>query len=90
MTVRDELKAATASLHERLERHVAAAGHLDDLARYRDLLARFHACYAPLEHRLKRLDWRQALPDAELRLVKAGWLVQDLEQSLSNFTGLQF
>jgi heme oxygenase len=80
LTVREELKAATASLHERLERHVHAAGHLDDLGRYADLLARFHACYAPLEQRLSRLDWCQALPDAEQRLVKAGWLAQDLER----------
>jgi heme oxygenase len=79
-TAHAELKSATASLHAGLEERVRAARCLDDLRRYRALLVGFHACHAPLEAALGRLDWTGTLPDVGDRLVKAGWLAQDLER----------
>jgi heme oxygenase (biliverdin-IX-beta and delta-forming) len=79
-TPRAGLKAATASLHAGLEDRIRAARCLDDLDRYRALLAGFHACHAALEPALARLDWTGTLPDVGDRLVKTGWLARDLER----------
>jgi heme oxygenase (biliverdin-IX-beta and delta-forming) len=79
-TPRAELRSATASLHAGLEERIRAARCLDDLDRYRALLVGFHACHAALEPALARLDWAGTLPDVGDRLVKTGWLAQDLER----------
>jgi heme oxygenase len=80
LSVRDELREATGPLHRMLDDEIRAGGYLDDVGRYALLLQRFHACHAPLEHRLKRLPWASVLPDAPMRLVKTAWLEEDLRQ----------
>ena len=79
-TARAELRSATALLHAGLEERIRTARCLDDLRQYRTLLVGFHACHAPLEAALGRLDWTGTLPDVGERLVKTGWLAQDLER----------
>jgi heme oxygenase (biliverdin-IX-beta and delta-forming) len=86
--VRAELRAATAPLHAGLEERVRAAGCLEELDRYRALLVAFHACHAALEPALARLDWTGTLPDVGERLVKTGWLAQDLGRLGAPFPAL--
>lgn len=76
--LRTALRHATSSSHARVERLFAAAGHLEDDARYCDLLRRLWALHANVERQLARLEWRGVVPDIDRRLVKADWLAEDL------------
>ena len=79
----DDLKAQTRPQHDAAEASPAMRAVLaDDLARpaYRDHLARLLGFYGPLEPALSRVDGlRDHLPDLDARLVKAGWLAEDLD-----------
>ena len=79
----ETLKAQTRAHHDAAEASPAMRAVLaDDLAlpTYRDHLARLLGFYGPLEPALASVDGlRDWLPDLDARLVKAGWLADDLD-----------
>jgi len=78
----DDLKAQTRPQHDAAEASPAMRAVMSDAltrSEYRDHLARLLGFYAPLEPALGAVDGlRDWLPDLDQRLVKAGWLADDL------------
>lgn len=74
------LREQTRSCHERVERAVNLPARLVSVERYRDLLARFHGYYAPVERQLAERPGLEALGLAFHQRKKTPLLRRDLIQ----------